>query len=67
MSSTVIKYFSYNAQAKVLKIIFVTGMVYLYQDVPKQVFDKLKLADSKGHYFNQYIKDKFDFKNLGEE
>lgn len=67
MPSSVIKYFSYDAQNKTLKILFVTEMIYLYQNVPKQVFDKLKTAESKGRYFNLFIKDKFKFQKLEEK
>ena len=66
MPSSVIDHFSYDADAKSLKITFVTGMVYSYQKVPKKIFEMLKAAGSKGRYFNHYIKDKFKFKKQEE-
>ena len=66
MPSSVIKHFSYDEQSGALKIIFVTGMVYVYQKVPAQIFEMLKIAGSKGRYFNHYIKDKFKFKKIAD-
>ncbi|WP_316845099.1 KTSC domain-containing protein [Pedobacter psychrodurus] len=67
MPSSVIKYFSYDGVTKTLKVIFVTDMVYLYQNVPEKIYKMLKASGSKGRYFNSYIKDKFNFKKLEEE
>ena len=64
MPSTVIDHFSYNEKSNALSITFVTGMVYIYQNVPLNIFKNLKIADSKGSYFNHYIKDKFKFSKL---
>jgi KTSC domain len=67
MPSSVIKYFSYDEVTKTLKIIFVTNMVYLYQNVPEKIYKMLKASGSKGRYFNSNIKDKFKFQKLEEE
>ncbi|SDF81836.1 lysyl-tRNA synthetase, class 2 [Pedobacter terrae] len=67
MPSSVIKYFSYDEATKTLKIIFVTNMVYLYQNVPVKVYKMLKASGSKGRYFNSNIKDKFKFQKTEEE
>lgn len=66
MPSSVINHFSYNEKSNTLKITFVTGMVYAYKNVPNQVYQMLKIAGSKGRYFNHHIKDKFKFKKLEE-
>jgi hypothetical protein len=62
MPSSVIQHFEYNDKSKILKIIFVTGMEYQYKNVPQKVYERFKIAGSKGKYFNHYIKDKFKFK-----
>jgi len=67
MSSSVISYFSYDEVTKTLKIIFVTNMVYLYENVPPKVYKMLKASASKGRYFNSKIKDKFKFQKIAEE
>lgn len=61
MPSSVIKSFSYDKQDRVLRIIFVSGRVYEYKEVPESVYQHLKEAGSKGSYFNQEIRDKFHF------
>jgi hypothetical protein len=67
MPSSVIKYFSYDAATKILKVVFVTDMVYLYKNVPEKIYKVLKASGSKGRYFNSNIKDKFKFQKLEEE
>ncbi|QDW24613.1 KTSC domain-containing protein [Pedobacter sp. KBS0701] len=67
MPSSVIKYFSYDTATETLKIIFVTGMVYLYKNVPGKIYEMLKASGSKGRYFNSKIKDKYKFQKLEEE
>ncbi|WP_293304848.1 KTSC domain-containing protein [Pedobacter sp. UBA5917] len=67
MPSSVIKYFSYDADRKALKIMFITDMAYLYKNVPERVYKMLKASGSKGRYFNNYIKDKFKFQKLEKE
>lgn len=67
MPSSVIKYFSYDEVTKTLKIIFVTNLVYLYQNVPEKAYKMLKASGSKGQYFNSNIKDKYKFQKLEEE
>jgi KTSC domain len=67
MPSSVIKYFSYDAATETLKIIFVTGMVYLYKNVHGKIYKMLKASGSKGRYFNSNIKDKYKFQKLEEE
>jgi len=64
MPSSVINHYSYDAEAKTLKITFVTGTIYVYENVPKQVVKMLSAAESKGRYFNYHIKDHYLFKKL---
>ncbi|MGM9475606.1 KTSC domain-containing protein [Pedobacter sp. GSP4] len=66
MPSSVINHFSYDEHTKSLKITFVTGMVYRYQDVPEKTYKMLKASISKGRYFNRYIKEKFKFQKLND-
>jgi hypothetical protein len=64
MPSTVISSIHYDDVMATLKIIFVSGKVYDYKDVPKEVYDALKSSGSKGVYFNQHIKDKYQFEKV---
>jgi len=66
MPSSVISYFFYNENDKLLKIVFVTGKVYVYKNVPLSIYNHLRASISKGKYFNKFIKDHFDYIQLKE-
>ncbi|GFE70881.1 hypothetical protein CFPU101_34910 [Chroococcus sp. FPU101] len=59
--SSSIKSFDYDAEKKILKIEFPNGSIYLYHDVPENIFQELKDAPSKGQYFNARIREQFGF------
>ncbi|MGI8951799.1 MAG: KTSC domain-containing protein [Chitinophagaceae bacterium] len=64
MPSSVVSKFYYNANTNTLRIIFVTGMIYDYKNVPEKVYRAMKESFSKGTYFNQYIKGKYEFEKI---
>lgn len=61
MPSTVIRSFEYNMATAILKIVFVTGTVYEYYDVPSDVYEQFKSYREKGVYYNSQIKGKYRF------
>jgi hypothetical protein len=61
MPSTVISKFFYDADRHILKIVFVSAIVYEYKNVPEKLYKAMKASGSKGVYFNQHIKGKFKF------
>ena len=46
----------YNAETKDLSITFKNGRQYRYSGVLKEIYSGFESAESKGKYFNQYIK-----------
>jgi hypothetical protein len=42
----------------------VTGRIYEYVDVPPEVASSFQSAYSKGTFFNFFIRDRYDFKEL---
>jgi hypothetical protein len=64
MPSTVIARFSYDAGKEALTIRFLSGRVYVYDGVPQKVYTEMKMAGSKGSFFNLHIKDKYPFKQI---
>ncbi|MES2494951.1 MAG: KTSC domain-containing protein [Pseudomonadota bacterium] len=60
MPSSVIRNFAYNPPARRLDIEFVSGRRYSYHDVPMSVASALTSAPSKGQFFNERIRDRFD-------
>lgn len=61
MPSSVIAGYSYNKDEQILRIVFVSGLVYLYKGVPPAIFESFKRSGSKGIYFNQFIKNRYPF------
>jgi hypothetical protein len=64
MPSSVVSAISYDPATSTLRIIFVSGRIYDYKNVPEKVFTAMKTAFSKGIYFNQYIKDYYQFDKI---
>ena len=65
MPSTVIRSYRYDRQKRDLHIVFQTGRVYTYLQVPEDIYAGMRMAFSKGLYFNQFIRDKFAFRRAG--
>jgi lysyl-tRNA synthetase class 2 len=61
LDSTALRSFSYDAEGQVLAIEFTHSGVYEYLEVPAEIAEALKKAESKGKYFNAHIKHAFKF------
>ena len=64
MPSSVISSMYYDAASSTLRVIFVSGMIYDYKNVPESVFKMMKAATSKGTFLNQQIKGKYHFEKI---
>ena len=65
MPSTAVADIRYDhARAKRLAVTFVTGRIYEYVDVPVEVAASFQSAFSKGTFFNTYIRDRYDFREI---
>lgn len=64
MPSTVIELFHYDHRTSTLKIVFRSGNIYAYKEVPEPVYQELKAAGSKGRFFNHHIKNIYPFEHL---
>ena len=56
VDSSNIQSIGYDTAAMELHIQFLKTGLYVYREVPKEVFDELLNSDSKGSYFNRNIK-----------
>jgi len=65
MPSTAIKSFSYNSKDKRLRVVFISGTVYDYLEVPQKIYGEMKAAFSKGTFLNQNIKPNYSFEKVG--
>jgi hypothetical protein len=61
VSSSMIASVGYLARSRMLEIEFVSGSIYRYLDVDKEVYDDFMEAPSKGTFFNAHIKDEYSF------
>ena len=56
VSSSNIASIGYDAMSEILEVEFNNGAVYQYYNVPERLYNGLMEADSKGRYFDAYIK-----------
>lgn len=64
LTSSTLSSAGYDVDDEILELEFTSGQVYHYFDVPEHLFTGLMKAVSPGEYFNQYIKDEYDFIRL---
>ena len=56
IDSSSLKSIGYDSLEQTLEVEFQHGAVYVYLDVPQDVFEELKAAESKGRFFNSNIR-----------
>lgn len=59
VSSSAIRAIGYDATTRRMKITFTEGHTYDFCSVPKNVFEGLRHAGSKGRYYNDHIRDRY--------
>lgn len=59
VASSNIRTVGYDHVTKVLTLQFHSGLVYDFDEVPPQVHHELMNSDSKGRFFNKYIRNEF--------
>ncbi|HEY4326094.1 MAG TPA: KTSC domain-containing protein [Mucilaginibacter sp.] len=64
MPSSVVAAMKYNADTSILRIIYVSGDIYDYKNVPEKVYEEMRAYTSKGTYLNKKIKGNFDFEKI---
>ena len=64
MPSSVIRLYSYDQAARRLRVRFVSGAVYDYDNVPPEVVEALAAASSKGQFFGAWIRDRYPYRRV---
>ncbi|MEY4966885.1 MAG: hypothetical protein RL274_2468 [Pseudomonadota bacterium] len=65
VQSTALEQASYDERAHTLRAMFrESGRIYVYRDVPQELYDGLIFADSLGAFFNRHIRDCFTFEEV---
>jgi KTSC domain len=67
VESTSLASMGFAKEARVLEIEFRSGAIYRYFDVPQNVFEELKRAQSIGRYFAQSIRGKYEFQRVARD
>jgi hypothetical protein len=61
VDSSNIEAIGYDDDAQELHVQFLTGGYYIYYDVPRNIFDELMSAASKGSFLNREVKNVYRF------
>jgi hypothetical protein len=61
VESTMISEAGYDPETEELEVVFNSGTVYRYSGVPREVYDGLLAADSKGSYMQAEVIDVFPY------
>jgi hypothetical protein len=64
VDSSMIDAVGYDEEQQVLEVVFKRNGVYRYRDVPKQVYEGLLNASSKGSYMRELIIDMYPTEHL---
>lgn len=64
MPSSVIRFFRYSPDTRELKVTFVSGRLYVYENVPPEVAAAFRMAYSKGTFFNHEIRDRYAYRDI---
>ena len=59
LDSSMINAAGYNKDKQQLSVKFNDGHVYVFNDVPNRVYERLKSSESAGGYFNKSIRNKY--------
>jgi hypothetical protein len=58
---------AYRSRGAILQVTFRNGTAYQYAGVPRQTYQDLLQAESKGAYFNHYIRGLYTYQVLHGE
>ncbi|HYO49773.1 MAG TPA: KTSC domain-containing protein [Chloroflexia bacterium] len=61
LDSSMVYAVAYDRDTEELLVIFTSGKTYIYEGVPRKVYDGLMSADSKGSYMGSFIIDAYPF------
>ncbi|RTE89344.1 KTSC domain-containing protein [Bradyrhizobium sp. LVM 105] len=67
MPSYVVRFFRYAPDTRELEVTFVSGRLYVYEDVPPEVAAAFRDARSKGAFFNHVIRDRYVYRDITNE
>lgn len=60
LDSSFIDCIEYDVENQVMRVHFITGSIWDYQDVPPVIFGSLACAQSVGSVFNELVRDRYN-------
>ena len=64
MPSSVVAAIRYDSTISTLRVIYVSGSVYDYKQVPEKIYMDMRTAFSKGEFLNKHIKPNYEFEKI---
>jgi uncharacterized Fe-S cluster-containing MiaB family protein len=64
MPSSVVAAIKYDEITSTLRVVYVSGSVYDYKEVPEKIYKEMKTAFSKGEFLNKHIKPNYEFEKI---
>jgi hypothetical protein len=64
MPSSVVRAIKYDEPSHTLRVVYLSGNIYEYKEVPLSVYEKMRSATSKGTFLNTKIKGHYDFQKI---
>jgi len=64
MPSSVVAAIKYDEKNSKLRVIYTSGNIYDYKNVPPEIYSEMKTASSKGEYLNKQIKPNYEFEKI---
>ena len=64
VDSSMIHAVGYDAKTKLLEVVFNSGSTYVYEKVPRKIYQELMEAGSKGQYMHYAVIDCYDYHQL---
>jgi hypothetical protein len=64
INSSNLKNAKYETETKDLTMTFNNGSIYLYKNVPWEVFVKFRMSESQGKFFNANIAKKYQYEKI---
>jgi len=64
MPSSVVRAIKYDEPSHTLQVVYVSGNIYEYKEVPPAVYEKMRSATSKGTFLNTKIKGHYDYQKI---
>jgi len=64
IKSSNLKFASYDTSTKMLTTTFNNESIYVYYEVPWELFTKFRMSESQGKFFNEHISKNYKYKKL---